>query len=96
MLIDARKLPSDIQLDSSVCIVGGGPAGLTIAMELARQGIAVSVFESGPLKLHKATSELNVGTSVGSPYEFSHGHRSRYLGGTRMHDSPPFEPRAQA
>ncbi len=60
---------------------GRGPAGLTIAMELARQGIAVSVFESGPLKLHKATSELNVGTSVGAPYEFSHGHRSRCLGG---------------
>jgi choline dehydrogenase-like flavoprotein len=81
MLIDSRQLQLDSKLETSVCIVGGGPAGLTLALELAKQGIAVSVFESGPLHLDEATLNLNDGESIGLPYEFSYGHRSRYLGG---------------
>lgn len=81
MFIDSRHLRPDSTIESAVCIVGSGPAGLTIAFELARQGIAVNVFESGPLRLHEGTATLNEGQSVGLPYQFGHGQRSRYLGG---------------
>ena len=81
MFIDSRQIAAETHLDTSVCIVGGGPAGLTLAMELAGAGIPVSVFESGPLRLHGPTARLNEGESNGLPYEYSHGQRSRYLGG---------------
>ena len=81
MLIDSRQLAAESRLDTSVCIVGGGPAGLTLAMQLAREGIAVSVFESGALRLDDATAALNEGENVGLPYDYAHGQRSRYLGG---------------
>lgn len=81
MFIDSRYLLADSTVQAAVCIVGAGPAGLTIAFELARQGIAVNVFESGPMQLHEATANLNEGLSVGLPYQFGHGQRSRYLGG---------------
>ncbi len=81
MFIDSRQIMLDSRVETTVCIVGGGPAGLTMALELAKQGIAVSVFESGALSLNSATLDLNDGESVGLPYEFGYGHRSRYLGG---------------
>lgn len=81
MLIDSRQLDEGTQLDSAVCVIGGGPAGITLALELAKQGIEVNLFESGPLQLHEPSLDLNDGESVGLPYEFGYGHRSRFLGG---------------
>jgi heterodisulfide reductase subunit A-like polyferredoxin len=40
--------PPEILLDTRVAIVGSGPAGLTAAFHLARQGHRVTVFESDP------------------------------------------------
>ena len=47
MLIDAAVLPSGSTLDASVCVVGAGPAGLTIARELAARGVDCIVLERG-------------------------------------------------
>jgi choline dehydrogenase-like flavoprotein len=82
LFIDTRELADGALIQSDVCVIGGGAAGLTIAMELARHGIGVAVLESGGLEPDEATLDLYRGESTGLPYTFADGCRSRYLGGS--------------
>lgn len=50
MFDDARKIPAGQVLQCDVCIVGGGPAGITIARELAGGAAKVILLESGGRK----------------------------------------------
>ncbi|MGD0808485.1 MAG: GMC family oxidoreductase [Acidimicrobiales bacterium] len=47
MLTDGRSIPTNSVLVVDLCIIGGGPAGLTIAQELARPGIDILLLERG-------------------------------------------------
>ena len=82
MLLDTKQLRSGAVIESEVCIIGGGVAGITMALELDRAGISVSVLESGGVARDEATADLYRGSSTGIPYEFGDGNRSRFLGGS--------------
>jgi choline dehydrogenase-like flavoprotein len=82
MLIDARRIADKAVVETEVCIIGGGAAGLTIAMELERAGVGAIVLESGGMVADAATGDLYRGRSAGLPYAFAGGCRSRYLGGS--------------
>jgi len=72
--------PDDYQCD--VCIVGAGPAGITIATAFARSRFSICMLESGGLESERATQALNDGESVG-PARFDPGLcRLRALGGS--------------
>jgi choline dehydrogenase-like flavoprotein len=47
MHIDAHELPADASLASEIVVVGAGPAGIVIALELARLGHRTLLIESG-------------------------------------------------
>lgn len=47
MLIDARQLPSGTTLEAAICIVGAGPAGLTLARRLRGLGAKIVLVEKG-------------------------------------------------
>lgn len=83
MFLDLRHMDVWQEMQAEVCIIGGGTAGLVIAMELEAAGIASIVLESGGLEVEEATRDLNRGTSVGEiDYQFGDGCRSRFLGGS--------------
>lgn len=82
MFIDTRNFDTDSIVNASVCIIGGGVAGITMAMELDRKGIDVCLLESGGFKPDNSTRDLYRGQDVGLPYSFSDGCRSRFLGGS--------------
>lgn len=82
MFIDARKLETDNIVNTTVCIIGGGVAGITMALEMDRLGIETCVLESGGLKPDGQTRDLARGDDTGLPYVFSDGCRSRFLGGS--------------
>lgn len=101
MLLDTKKLRSGVVIESEVCIIGGGIAGIAMALELDRAGVSVSLLESGGLARNEATADLYRGRSGGIPYDFADGTRSRFLGGSsncwggfcRPWDQEAFEPR---
>lgn len=82
MFVDARKLPEDTLVESDICIVGAGAAGITIARELSGQTDRVCLLESGGLGLDEATQSLYQGENVGVPYFPLIESRARYFGGS--------------
>lgn len=68
MIIDARTIESDATLHADVCIVGGGPAGISLAMALADAALDVIVLESGGVEPDPETQALSAGEREGAPY----------------------------
>ena len=68
-----------------VCVVGGGPAGLTTALTLGAAGRRVVLLESGGFDPSAAAQELNDGDHEGDPYAGLGLTRVRRLGGTANH-----------
>ena len=64
MIQDADDIVSGTIVHANVCIVGGGPAGITMAMELAKTGKSVVLLESGGLAPSDEAQRLNVGEVV--------------------------------
>jgi choline dehydrogenase-like flavoprotein len=83
MFIDTRQVESGSVVETTVCIIGGGVAGITLAMELDKQGIDVVLLESGGFNPDNDTRDLYRGEDVGEwRYNFADGSRSRFLGGS--------------
>jgi choline dehydrogenase-like flavoprotein len=82
MYIDAARLPTGATLAAEVAIVGAGPAGITLALELADAGHQVLLIESGGSSYSRDIQRL--GDTVGN--DVFHAPMSvatrRQIGGT--------------
>lgn len=85
MLLDARQLSEGDLLEADVCIVGGGAAGITLALELADSALSVILLESGDIYFDEDTQALASGDVVGFQYDPLDEARLRFLGGTTNH-----------
>lgn len=81
MFLDARKMPSGTVIDTDVCIIGAGAAGITLARQLIGHPVRVCLLESGGLRIDRETQRLYEGETVGIPYELE-TTRSRFFGGS--------------
>ncbi|MGW5109690.1 GMC oxidoreductase [Nocardia sp. NPDC004123] len=83
MRIDDLRAVRDSELTADLCIIGSGPAGLTLAAELAGSSLRVLVLESGGRELAPGTDALNdienIGAARAQPYRNA---RNRILGGS--------------
>ncbi len=95
MFIDARKLDPDLTLQTDVCIVGGGAAGIALFLELEGSGLDAVLLESGGLEFDTQVQALNKGQNLSfKPFPID-ATRLRGLGGTTQHYgglSPMFAP----
>jgi choline dehydrogenase-like flavoprotein len=81
MLIDARSLPGDVSLYSDVCVIGGGIAGITLALELEKRGVSTVVLEAGGRRFSSRSQSEYAGDAVGLSYDLA-ASRTRQLGGS--------------
>jgi choline dehydrogenase-like flavoprotein len=92
MFIDARTLTSGQSFAADICIIGAGPAGLAMALELGgRTGIKILLIDSGGFEHDDAPESLNLGTTNGDPCLSLDFIRARRFAGTatKWHTSEP-------
>jgi hypothetical protein len=82
ILTDALTIPENTLIETEVCIVGAGAAGITIAREFINQPYQVCLLESGGLNYEENTQSLAAGENVGVPYFPIKETRARQLGGS--------------
>lgn len=61
MILDASSLTPGQTLETDVCIIGGGAAGITLALELSGRGQQVMLLDAGQFKEDPATQALYEG-----------------------------------
>jgi choline dehydrogenase-like flavoprotein len=64
---DLRGSDGDLEFETDLCIVGSGPADLSIASEFANSRVRVLIVESGDLKEEDEIHELNPFKNVDAP-----------------------------
>ena len=83
--IDARTVPGGHVIETDVAIVGGGPAGISLALALAPAPLHMTLLESGGMVFDGKTQALYDGRESGYPYLKLDASRLRYLGGCTNH-----------
>ncbi len=78
---DLAALPAAQEFEADLCIVGAGPAGITIARELLGSGLSVCIVESGGLNEDAETHALYDGDTIGHLVRMLDG-RHRTFGGS--------------
>jgi choline dehydrogenase-like flavoprotein len=85
MFLDSgAKRAGDVER-ASVCVVGSGPAGVTLALDLARRGVDVIALEAGGEAVTDESQAFYRGAVVGGPYYDLAEARLRVFGGTSNH-----------
>jgi choline dehydrogenase-like flavoprotein len=85
MLIDGRAVPAGFELTCDLCIIGAGPAGITLATELQNRGLKIILLESGGLQPELETQALAKGEIAGLGYVPLDTARVRCFGGSSGH-----------
>ena len=85
MLIDARGIERGARIEADICVVGTGPAGMTLLQRLTGLGFRVVALESGAQAFDAEAQALCDGDTV-SPHNYPVDalltSRRRQLGGT--------------
>ena len=86
MITDLNSSNSDTHHYADICIVGSGPAGITLALQLIDKGVKVIVLESGNLNFDQDTQNLYSGEIRDNlPAVPLTASRLRFFGGTSNH-----------
>jgi choline dehydrogenase-like flavoprotein len=100
--VDARTLADATVLEPDLAIIGGGPAGISLALALADTKLNILLLESGGLNFDPANQKMYAGAQTGQHYIALDAGRLRFLGGSTNHwggwcrplDTIDFEQRA--
>jgi choline dehydrogenase-like flavoprotein len=85
MHLDGRTLARGTALQTDLCIIGTGAAGITLALQLASAPFSITMLESGGFEPEADTQALAKGEIVGLPTFPLDMSRLRQFGGTTGH-----------
>ena len=86
MIVDATDADRGLFARTfDACVIGTGPAGITLARRLAARGFSVALMEGGGLELSDESQDLYKGEIVGLDYFPLDEARLRYFGGSSNH-----------
>lgn len=86
MILNANTIADDTVLETDLCIIGAGAAGITIAHALKDEGVSITVLESGEDQFDTRAQDLTKGTIEGGiSYWPLENVRLRMLGGATNH-----------
>jgi choline dehydrogenase-like flavoprotein len=83
--IDARTLDTTTVLEPDLAIIGGGPAGISLALALADTKANILLLESGGENFDPQNQKMYTGAQSGQPYIALDAGRLRFLGGGTNH-----------
>jgi choline dehydrogenase-like flavoprotein len=81
--LDARQEQSGSIIETDLCIIGSGAAGITIAREFIGQNVRVCLLEAGGLSIESEVTNRSVIDTVGRDY--LNNSRLREFGGSTNH-----------
>ncbi len=82
MIGDARDIPAGAKLTCDLCIIGGGPAGVTLALELAATGLRILLLAGGGRRESATDRDLYRGSvAPATSHEPLEENRRRMWGG---------------
>ena len=83
MFIDSQTLNDEYTHYSDMIIVGAGPAGIVLSLELAAAGFEIALIESGELKYSETAQNLGEANQIDPRHHAPMSHCTRrQLGGT--------------
>jgi len=82
MLIDLNAASGPMELETDICVVGAGAAGVALARKLVNCGHDVCLLEAGGMDFDQSTQDLCFGENVGMEYYELEHSRLRFFGGT--------------
>jgi choline dehydrogenase-like flavoprotein len=85
MLFDATTDRSAVGRTFDVCVIGAGPAGISLARRLAAAGADVALMEAGGYEISIESQEIYEGENVGLDYFPLDTARLRFFGGSSNH-----------
>jgi choline dehydrogenase-like flavoprotein len=84
VIVDGRAVPSGTTVGTDICVVGAGPAGISIALRLADEPLRVCLLESGGMSFDEEAQTLAQADNEGLPYYPLKESRLRCFGGTTL------------
>ena len=76
---------NEIRQQNEVVIIGSGPAGISVALQLEKKGINSFIFEAGNINYDEQSQSLYDGKVIGDEYPDLKISRLRQFGGTSGH-----------
>ena len=82
MIVDTAAERGAFVSNFDVCVIGTGPAGISLARRLSAAGASVALMEAGGLEIDAESQDAYAGTGAGLDYLPLDTCRQRSLGGT--------------